>query len=75
MLARDESTTATVLDSGKVSYKGETMSLSGAALKALQEMGYKSTSVSGSAYWMFEGELLDERRRRLEAKQFEEPTA
>lgn len=72
VLSRDEDVTATVLPSGKVSYKGETLSLSAAALKALQEMGYKSTSVSGSDYWMFEGELLDERRTRLEAKQFEQ---
>lgn len=70
VLARDEAITAVVLDGGKVSLKGETMSLSGAALKALQDMGYKSTSVSGSDYWMFDGELLDERRVRLETKQF-----
>lgn len=75
ILARDESHMATVLDGGKVSYAGEAMSLSGAALKALQAMGYKSTSVSGSDYWMFDGELLDERRVRLEAKQFEEQAA
>lgn len=71
VLSRDEDVTVTVLAGGKVSYKGETLSLSGAALKALQSMGYKSTSVSGSDYWMFEGELLDERRIRLEAAQFE----
>lgn len=72
VLSRDETITAAVLDGGKVSFKGEPMSLSAAALKALQGMGYKSTSVSGSDYWMFDGELLDERRVRLEAKQFEE---
>jgi hypothetical protein len=71
VLSRDEDVTVTVLAGGKVSYKGEPLSLSGAALKALQSMGYKSTSVSGSDYWMFEGELLDERRIRLEAEQFE----
>lgn len=73
VLSRDESVTATVLPGSKVSYKGEPYSLSGAALKALQEMDYKSTSVSGSSYWMFEGELLDERRVRLESAQFESP--
>ena len=62
-----------MIPGSKVSYKGEPYSLSGAALKALQEMGYKSTSVSGSDYWMFEGELLDERRIRLESAQFESP--
>ncbi|PRD64845.1 hypothetical protein C6P64_12365 [Malikia granosa] len=71
VLSRDEDVTVTVLAGGKVSYKGEVLSLSAAALKALQAMGYKATSVSGSDYWMFEGELLDERRIRLEAAQFE----
>lgn len=36
---------------GKVSYKGEVMSASGAALKALQEKGYTFKSVKISAYW------------------------
>lgn len=71
VLSRDEDVTVTVLAGGKVSYKGEVLSLSAAALKALQAMGYKATSVSGSDYWMFEGELLDERRIRLEATKFE----
>lgn len=76
VLSRDENIKAVVLEGNKISYQGEILSLSAAALKALHEMGYRSTSVSGSDYWMFEGELLDERRIRLEAQQFEEsPTA
>ncbi len=75
VLSRDEDVKVTVLAGGKVDYKGEPMSISAAALKALQEMGYKSTSVSGSDYWMFEGELLDERRVRLESQQFDEQPA
>ncbi|MGE1612271.1 GIY-YIG nuclease family protein [Pseudomonas monteilii] len=75
VLSRDEDVTATVIAGGKVDFKGQTMSPSAAALNALQEMGYKSTSVSGSDYWMFDGELLDARRRRLEEKQFEEQVA
>ena len=76
VLSRDENIKAVVLEGNKISYQGEILSLSAAALKALQDMGYRSTSVSGSDYWMFEGELLDERRIRLEAQQFEEsPTA
>lgn len=74
VLSRDENVKATVLEGGKVDYKGQSMSLSAAALKALQEMGYKSTSVSGSDYWMYEGELLDERRVRLESDKFESPS-
>jgi hypothetical protein len=33
--------------------------------------GAVQTSVSGSDYWMFDGELLDERRIRFEATQLE----
>ena len=69
-LTRDESITATVLPDNKVNYHGETCSLSGAALKALEQLGYRSRAVSGSQYWMFGGETLDERRRRLEEEHF-----
>jgi hypothetical protein len=69
--SRDESLTATVADGGKVIYAGEVLSLSAAALKALHSLGYKTPAASGSGYWMFDGELLDERRRRMEAEQFD----
>ena len=75
VLSRDEDVTVEVCDGGKVIYQGQAMSPSGAALLALQKMGYKSTAISGSDYWMFDGELLDARRRRLEEKQFEEQAA
>ncbi len=74
MLSRDEDITATVIDNGNVDFKGEKMSLSAAALKALHSLGYTTISASGPGYWMFEGELLDERRRRMEAEQFSEPS-
>ncbi|CAM4136905.1 GIY-YIG nuclease family protein [Roseateles saccharophilus] len=70
--SRDENITATVAAGGKIIFKGETLSPSAAALKVLHSLGYKTPSASGSEYWMFDGELLDERRKRLEAKQFEE---
>lgn len=70
--SRDESVTATVLEGGKVNFEGEVMSPSAAALKALHRMGYQTPTASGSEYWMFDGELLDERRRRLETEQFDE---
>ncbi|MEW9858489.1 GIY-YIG nuclease family protein [Pseudomonas putida] len=75
VLSRDEDVTVQVCDGGKVIYKGQAMSHSAAALLALQGMGYKSTAISGSDYWMFDGELLDARRKRLEDKQFEEQPA
>jgi T5orf172 domain len=70
--SRDESVTAVVVSNGKVMFQGQVMSLSPAAQKALQDRGNAAPSVSGAGYWMFEGELLDERRRRLEAATFED---
>lgn len=70
--SRDESVTASVLEGGEVSFEGEIMSPSAAALKALHRMGYQTPTASGSEYWMFDGELLDERRRRIEAERFDE---
>lgn len=70
-LSRDNDIKAIVVADGKVDYKGEILSLSAAALKGLHSLGYKTSSASGSDYWVFDGELLDERRRRLEAETFE----
>jgi hypothetical protein len=70
--SRDEAITAEVVSEGRLFLNGEELSPSAAALKVLRQLGYRCPTASGSAYWMFEGELLDERRRRLEAEQFEE---
>lgn len=70
--SRDEAKTALVVDGGKVEFGGELLSLSAAALKILSSMGYRTPAARGSDYWMFDGELLDERRRRMEAEHFEE---
>jgi hypothetical protein len=70
--SRDESIQATVAPDGKLAYDGELLSPSAAALKALHKLGYKTVAASGSEYWMFDGELLDERRRRIETEQFEQ---
>jgi len=71
--SRDENMTATVLDDSQVMFDGERMSLSGAALKAVRALGYQWRAVSGSDVWMFEGETLDERRRRIEDERFGAP--
>jgi len=72
VLSRDEDINAEVVDNNQVNFNGEIMSLSAAALSALHSLGYTTPSASGPGYWMFEGELLDERRRRIEAEQFED---
>jgi hypothetical protein len=70
--SRDEKITATVVVGNKVDFNGEVLSLSAAALKALHSLGYSTPAVSGPWYWMFEGELLDERRQRIEAEKFDD---
>lgn len=72
-LTRDESIHAVVAPDGKVEYEGELLSPSAAALKALHKLGYETPAASGSEFWMYDGETLDERRRRLEAEQFDQP--
>lgn len=73
--SRDESIQAIVAPDGKVEYERELLSPSAAALKALHKLGYQTPAASGSEFWMFDGETLDERRRRLEAEQFDQPGA
>lgn len=68
--ARDPSRTAIVLSGNRVEMDGETLTLSRAAIKRLNHMGLPTTHASGSQYWMFEDETLDERRLRLENQQF-----
>lgn len=70
--SRDENITAVVSEGGKIIYKDEVLSPSAAALKVLHSLGYQTPAASGSEYWMFDGELLDERRKRMESQQFEE---
>jgi len=36
------------------------------------QLGYRPQSVSGSDYWMYQEETLDERRRRMEEEEFTE---
>ncbi|OQA40181.1 MAG: T5orf172 domain protein [Candidatus Omnitrophica bacterium ADurb.Bin314] len=59
----DENIKAKVIDNRSVEYNGEVTSLSNAAQKALG----REYSVQGPIYWMYEGETLEERRRRFEA--------
>jgi len=60
----DENIKAKVIDNRQVEINGAVTSLSASAQKLL---GYPY-NVQGTLYWMYEGESLDERRRRLEAE-------
>lgn len=66
-LSRGEGIQATVVSGNKVEYDQQIMSLSASAVAALKQPGYKSDSVSGSDYWMYEGKTLDEVRLAKEA--------
>ena len=50
------------LSGSKIEFNGKITSLSTSAQKLLNY----DRSVSGTAYWMYEDETLDERRKRLE---------
>ena len=59
----DESRKAVVVDKKLIKIDDEVTSLSASAQKLL---GYQY-QVQGTVYWMYEGETLDERRRRMES--------
>ena len=67
-IIRDESITAIVVDDKKIEFRGSTTSTSGAALAVLQELeNIHWTQVAGPMYWLYEGETLWDRRKRIEA--------
>lgn len=63
--SRDENKKAKVIDlhsAKSIEYNGEITSLSTSA----QEILGVAYGVAGTDYWMYDGETLDERRRRIE---------
>ena len=63
---RDESLTATVTDARHVTFNGQVTSLSEAARQALITKGLQWAAVQGPRFWQYEGEILEDRRQRLE---------
>lgn len=55
---KDPEITCTVVKPRKVSFRGEEMSPSAAALQIVHEMGYDWPTVSGMDYWEYEGVKL-----------------
>jgi len=58
----------TVDEKNQVDFKGDTTSLSDAALQAIQGLGYEWDAVSGPWEWMYNGKRLDEIRREIDEK-------
>ena len=66
---KDAKFTCTVANNKKVNFRNEEISLSRAAHTVLGEIMTGRTTKSwprGPTYWMYEGETLDERQRRME---------
>ena len=66
---KDKQVTCLVVADGRVEYRGELLSPSGAALKAIRNLGYDWSTVNGYDFWEYEGETLVARRLRLEDEQ------
>lgn len=64
--SKDPDVTCVVRGNKKIEFDGEITSVSAAASKALARLGMSWKSVQGPIYWLYEGETLDERRRRME---------
>ena len=63
---RDDTITCTVSSKNKVMFDGKEHSLSSAALIATNNMGFNWKSIAGPMHWKYEGEILDERRKRYD---------
>lgn len=64
--SRDKNSICKVVDNKNVEYQGEILSLTESARRVLKPMGYYHEYISGPEYWMFDGENLYERRKRME---------
>jgi hypothetical protein len=64
--SKGEGITATVVDNTRIEFRGEITSLSAAATVIMNELGYSSSTLQGTAYWLFDSETLDDRRRSRE---------
>ena len=65
-LVRDEAITCSVSSATRVEFEDQDHSLSSAALIAVKRMGYNWKTIAGPLNWKFSGEVLDQRRSRLE---------
>jgi hypothetical protein len=59
---KDRDITCVVASANRVTFRGKDMSISGAALIAIHEMGYDWPTVNGFEYWEYDGKRLSELR-------------
>ncbi len=62
----NDTITCKALDNRNVEFRGETTSLSAAALSALKAQGFEWKSAQGALYWMHNGQNLVDLRKALE---------
>ena len=62
----DETKKCVVVEDKQVEYEGKRYSLSRLALDFLNQSGFSRISAQGAAHFLFQGELLSERRDRME---------
>jgi len=65
----DENVTCTVTSNTRVEFEGENHSLSSAGLIAKNRMGFNWKTFAGPLNWKYEGEILFDRRARLESSE------
>ena len=70
--ARDETITAQVVSNKKILFEDVEMSLSAAALTLVHREGLKWSTIAGPNFWTYDGEILSERRNRLEREEAEQ---
>ena len=63
---KEETITCVVRNNREVEFMGRNLSLSGAALEALHQVGYEWKSAQGAAHWCYQGRRLKDIREELE---------
>ncbi|MCL1892076.1 MAG: GIY-YIG nuclease family protein [Alphaproteobacteria bacterium] len=71
IFTRDETKKCVVASDQQVEYEGRRYSISPIALRFLKEAGYNWKSAQGAAFFTYEGELLADRRDRVETENSE----
>jgi len=65
--SRDETKTATVSSDNSINFNGEKTSVSRSALEIMHSLGYNWKTCDGTAFWLYNGQTLKEKRREREA--------